>query len=82
MGRKKCDDSKQAEIKFRETPERKKRLDEYARLNRMSVADYIREALDIRDEMTRQKFNLRLSEDFYDEVFEPFDEYDDNDFEE
>lgn len=70
MSRNRSDDSKHSVILLRETTERKKKLEEYAKLNRMSLADYIREALDIRDEMTRQRFGLRVSESEYDDYFD------------
>lgn len=82
MGRKSRDDSKMSRIFVRESAERKKKLEEYARLNRMSLSEYIRDALDIRDEMTRQKFGLRISESEVDDYFDDSctDENDDFDY--
>lgn len=70
MGRKVDDDSKMSRIFVRESAERKKKLEEYARLNHMSLSEYIRDALNIRDEMTRQKFGLRVSDSECDEYFD------------
>ena len=72
MARRKSDKSKYTKILFRETLERKRKLVEYAKLNHMSLSDYIRDALDIRDNMTKQKFN------FTDEVDEYYDYFDEN----
>lgn len=72
MARRKSDKSKYTKILFRETLERKRKLVEYAKLNHMSLSDYIRDALDIRDNMTKQKFN------FTDEVDECYDYFDEN----
>ena len=82
MGRKANDNSKMSRIFVRESAERKKKLEEYAKLNRMSLSEYIRNALDIRDEMTRQKFGLRVSDSEVDEYFDDSctDENDDFDY--
>lgn len=82
MSRSKNEDSKHTRLWFRETLARKRKIQEYAALNCISVSDYIREALDIRDEMTRHKFNLRTeSDDIYD-YDEDFDYEETDDFDE
>lgn len=81
MGRKRGDNSKVSRIYLRETAERKKKLDEYAKLNRMSLADYIRDALRIRDEMTREQFHLRVSEYEFDDYFDDSCTDENDDFE-
>lgn len=59
MGRRKQDDSKYAMLLIRETLKRKEKIKRYAALNHMSVSEYMRDALDIRDRITEQKFNLK-----------------------
>lgn len=59
MGRRKQDDSKYAMLLIRETLKRKEKIKRYAALNHMSVSEYMRDALDIRDQITEQRFNLK-----------------------
>ena len=80
MARRKSEKSKHTKILFRETMERKHKLIEYAKLNHMSLSDYIRDALDIRDNMTRQKFNFKDEIDEYDDYFDEDGEENADDF--
>ena len=81
MARRKSDDSKLVDIHFRESSKRKKKLEEYAALNRVSLTQYIRDALDIRDVMTRNEFNLSDTDDVFDEYYEEFEEENDDEYE-
>lgn len=63
MGRRKQDDSKYAMLLIRETLKRKEKIKRYAALNHMSVSEYMRDALDIRDRITEQRFNLKGNDD-------------------
>ena len=74
MARRKSDDSKLVDIHFRESSKRKKKLEEYAALNRVSLTQYIRDALDIRDIMTRNEFNLSDTDGVLDEYYEKSEE--------
>lgn len=80
MGRHKNEDSKHTQLLIRETLARKRKIKEYAALNRMSVSDYIREALDIRDEMTRQRFHLSDETYDFDEYIDEFEDEEMDDF--
>ena len=80
MARRKSDDSKLVDIHFRESFKRKKKLEEYAALNRVSLTQYIRGALDIRDIMTRNEFNLSDTDDVFDEHYEESEEEDDDEY--
>ena len=59
MGRRKRDDFKHTTLLIRETLKRKEKIKRYAALNHMSVSEYMRDALDIRDRITEQRFNLK-----------------------
>lgn len=63
MGRRKRDDSKHTTLLIRETLKRKEKIKRYAALNHMSVSEYMRDALDIRDRITEQRFNLKGDDD-------------------
>ena len=77
MARRKSDDWKLVDIHFRESSKRKKKLEEIAALNRVSLTKYIRDALDIRDIMTRNEFNLSDTDGVLDEYYEKSEEEDD-----
>lgn len=70
------ENAKRETIKIRISDEEKKELKEFSALNRLTASDYIREALRIRHEMTRQKFDLSKSE--YEEYEDYYDNYDKN----
>lgn len=76
LGRNKRDDSKYTVVKFRTTQMEKEKLKEYAMLNHLSISEYIREALDIRDEITRNKFGLTGSEEIFEAYFDDFEDED------
>ena len=74
MARTRSDDSKHTRITIRETLEEKRKLNEYARLNHMSLAEYIRSALEIRNIMTQQTFNLNEENESYDDYSGEYDD--------
>ena len=74
MGRPKKDISKDSALIIRIDKQEKKQLKEYAALNRMSVSDYVRDALNIRDQITRNTLGLSEPEHEYFEEEWPEDE--------